>query len=100
MSFPSEKELARVRKKLEKVDGFLALNPDADELAKFRYQICQSILKFAHKNGLSTTEMAEKLGITVADTSRIFNHRIDRFSTDKLLKLYAVIKPNYKLKVS
>ncbi len=100
MSFSSEKELVQVRKRLEKVDGFLTLDPEANELAKFRYQICQSILKFAHKKGLSTTEMAEKLRITVADTSRIFNHRIDRFSTDKLLKLYAIIKPNYKLKVS
>lgn len=100
MSFPSEKRLAQIRKKLEKVEGFLALDPDADELAKFRYQICQGLLKYAQKNELSTTEMAKALRITKADMSRIFNHRIDRFSTDKLLRLYAVIKPNYKLKVS
>jgi predicted XRE-type DNA-binding protein len=100
MSFPSEKQLARMRSKLEKADGFLMLDPDADELAKFRFKICQSLLKYAKKSGFSTTEMAENLGIPKADMSRIFNHRIDRFSTDKLIGLYAKIKPDYKLKVS
>ncbi len=100
MSFPSETKLAQMRKKLEKVDGFLMLDPNADELTKFRFYLCQRLLKYAQKNGLSTTEMAHFLGIPKADMSRIFNHRIERFSTDKLVNLYAEIKPNYKLKVS
>jgi len=44
--------------------------------------------------------MAERLSIPTSDMSRIFNHNIERFSTDKLLKLYALVYPDYKLKFS
>lgn len=100
MAFPSEKELKRVRKKLQRAQGFLMLSPDADELERFRFNICQELLKHAQKNGLSAVEMAKLLGITKADMSRIFNHRISRFSTDKLVKLYAKVNPEYRLRVA
>ena len=49
MSFPKEKRLSRIRKDLEKVEGFLMLDPDADELARFRFRICQDLLKYAQR---------------------------------------------------
>lgn len=100
MGFPNEKELQRARKKLKSAQGFLMLPPDADELARFRFNICQELLKHAQKNGLNTVSMAGLLGVTRADMSRIFNHRISRFSTDKLVRLYSKIKPDYRLKVA
>lgn len=100
VAFPSEKELKRVRKKLAKAPGFLMLPPDADELAKFRFQICQGLLKYAQERRLTAIEMAKLLKIPKSDMSRIFNHRIDRFSTDKLIRLYAKINPDYRLKVA
>ena len=45
-------------------------------------------------------DAAKFLGIPKSDMSRIFNHRIDRFSTDKLVRLFAKIKPNFQLKVA
>ena len=57
-------------------------------------------LKYSQKNGYNGSEMSKLLGITKADMSRIFNHRIEKFSTDKLIELYGKIKPEYKLKVS
>ena len=100
MGFPSEKELKRVRAKLKNNKGFLMLPPDADELAKFRFNICQELLKYSTKHNLASVDMAKFLGITKADMSRIFNHRIARFSTDKLVRLYSKIKPDYRLKVA
>lgn len=100
MAFPSEKELKRVREKLARTKGFLMLAPNADELAKFRFRICQDLLKYAHENKLTAAEMAHLLAIPKADMSRIFNHRIDRFSTDKLIRLYAKVNPDYRLKVA
>jgi len=100
MAMPNEKELARMRKKLSKVQGFLMLAPDADELARFRYRICQELLKYARLNHLQAVDMAKFLDVTKADMSRIFNHRITRFSTDKLVRLYSKINPDYKLKVA
>jgi predicted XRE-type DNA-binding protein len=100
MGFPNVKELKRIRSKLKKSKGFLMLSPDADELAKFRFNICQELLKYAQKHNLTAVEMAKLLGITKADMSRIFNHRITRFSTDKLVRLYSKINPDYRLKVA
>ena len=57
MGFPSEKELARVRKKLEKVDGTLALRPNASSLEKFRWDLCQKFVKFKRENNLTLEEM-------------------------------------------
>ncbi len=100
MGFPTESELKRIRKKLKNVQGFLMLSPDADELARFRFSICQDLLKYAHKHKLNAVSMAKFLEITKADMSRIFNHRITRFSTDKLVKLYARAYPDYRLRVA
>lgn len=100
MSFPDKKKLDKMRKKLKDVDGFLVLDANATELEKFRFKICQELLKYSQKNEYNNSEMAKLLNITKADMSRIFNHRIDKFSTDKLIKIYSVIKPEYKLKVS
>lgn len=100
MRFPSEKELKKVRAKLKRSKGFLALSPQADQLAKIRFKICQELLKYAQRENLNTVQMAQFLGITKADMSRIFNHRIERFSTDKLVRLFSKIKPNFQLKVA
>jgi len=100
MVFPSEKDLKKVRKKLSKAQGFLMLDAKADQLAKFRFEICQELLKYAKAKDLAAVDMAKLMGIKKADMSRIFNHRIDRFSTDKLIRLYAKIKPNYRLEVA
>ncbi|MCM0606979.1 MAG: XRE family transcriptional regulator [Xanthomonadaceae bacterium] len=100
MGFPSKKELSKIRAKLSKKPGFLMLSPDADELARFRFQICQDLLKYSQQHELSAVAMAKFLGITKADMSRIFNHRITRFSTDKLIRLYSKINPDYRLKVA
>lgn len=100
MTFPNRKKLTKIHKKLEQEPGFLMLSPNASELDKMRFSISQELLKYAQKKNLKAVEMASFLGITKADMSRIYNHRIDKFSTDKLLQLYEKIKPNYKLKVS
>ena len=100
MRFPGKDELRRVRKKLDKVEGFQMLDPEADELDKFRFGICQELLRYAQDGKLTAVQMAAMLGITKADMSRIFNHRIERFSTDKLIRLYAQIRPDYRLEVA
>ncbi len=100
MAFPSENELKKIRKHLEKSKGFVMLDPEADEREKFRFNLCQKLLKYAQREKLNTSEMAKLLKVTKADMSRIFNHRIERFSTDKLIYLYAKVNPDYELKVA
>jgi predicted XRE-type DNA-binding protein len=100
MGFPSEKELARVRKLLATKEGTLLLHENATPLERFRWDICQLFVKYLRKNDLTQKDLAELLGIDAPKMSKILRHRIDEFSTDRLIELYAKINPELKLKVS
>ena len=100
MRFPSEKELIRIKKKLKNENGTLLLKADPTPLERFRWDICQLFIKYLRKNELTQKELAGLLGIDAPKMSKILHHRIDEFSTDRLIELYAKINPELKLKVS
>ena len=100
MSFPSNIELAEIREKLKNRKGFKMLPADASELDKARFQICQELLKYAHTHEMSPIKMAKELGIPESEVVLIFNHDIEKFSTDQLFKLYSIIYPDYKITLS
>ena len=99
MGFPDKNELKRALKKLEKVEGTLALNPDASPLEKFRFDLCQKFLKYKTVNNLNQKELAKALSIDEPKVSKILHHRIDEFSTDRLIELYSRLEPDLKLRV-
>lgn len=99
MSFPSESELKKSRSKLLKIEGTLALSPNATPLEKFRFQIQQKFVMYKLKHKCTQKELAEKLGIDEAKISKILHNRLDEFSTDRLITLYQKIDPKIKLAV-
>ncbi len=99
MGFPDKKELERALKKLEKAEGTLALKPDASPLEKFRFDLCQKFLKYKKANNLNQKELAQALSIDEPKMSKILHHRIDEFSTDRLIELYSRLEPDLKLRV-
>lgn len=100
MSFPSESELKKIRKKLKKTSGTLMLPPNPTPLEKFRWDICQKFVIYKHEKNLTLEEMAEILGTDKAKLSKILRHRIESFSTDRLLTLLQIIYPKTELKVA
>lgn len=100
MGFPSESELKRVRKKLAKAEGTLMLSPNATPLEKFRWDICQKFVVYKQKHKLSLEEMADLLGTDKAKVSKILRHRIESFSTDRLVTLLQIIYPKTELRVA
>jgi predicted XRE-type DNA-binding protein len=100
MKFPSKKTLAAVRKKLKNAEGTLMISPDASPLEKFRWDLCQKFLKYKMDHGLSQDQLAELLGVDKSKVSKILHHRIDDFSTDRLVTLYQKIDPDIVIKVS
>jgi predicted XRE-type DNA-binding protein len=101
MGFPSRKEIKGVLKRLEKTEGSLALNPSlATPLEVFRWKICQQFVRYARHKNLTQKQLAERLGIDPAKMSKILHHRIDEFSTDRLITLYEKIDPKVKLSIS
>jgi predicted XRE-type DNA-binding protein len=99
MGFPNKAEIERALKKLDKSDGTLALNPNATPLEKFRWDLCQKFIKFKKANGHNQKQLASLLEVDEAKVSKILHHRIDEFSTDRLIALYSKLDPELKLKV-
>ena len=100
MKFPTKKTLDSMRKKLAKAEGTLLISPDASPLEKFRWDLCQKFVRYKMDHELSQDQLAEQLGVDKAKVSKILHHRIDEFSTDRLVTLYQKIDPDIVIKVS
>jgi predicted XRE-type DNA-binding protein len=99
MGFPNKSEIEKAFKKFEKADGTLALRPDANPLEKFRWDLCQKFIKYKKTYGHNQKQLADILEVDEAKVSKILHHRIDEFSTDRLIALYSKLDPDLKLKV-
>jgi predicted XRE-type DNA-binding protein len=100
MGFPSNSELKQIRKKLAKTEGTLMLSPHPTPLEKFRWDICQKFIVYKREHDLTLEEIAEILGTDKAKVSKILRHRIESFSTDRLLTLLQILYPKTVLKVA
>ena len=100
MAFPSESELKKIRKQLAKAEGTLMLAPNATPRERFRWDICQKFVAYKQKHALTVEALADILGTDKAKVSKILRHRIESFSTDRLLTLLQIIYPRTELKVA
>lgn len=97
MKFPNEKELAKIRKKLEKTEGSLVLSAKASSIEKLRYEICRQFVIYQREHELTSKELAKFIGVDESLMSKILRYRHDRFSTDKLVELLSKIHPKHHL---
>jgi predicted XRE-type DNA-binding protein len=101
MGFPNKTEIKRVLGKIkkEKIQGTLCLNENSSPLERFRWDLCQKFIKYKKVHGHNQKQLAELLEVDEAKASKILHHRIDEFSTDRLIALYSKLDPDLKLKV-
>ncbi len=69
--------------------GVLGKNPSADQLLKF--ELCTFISTYILKNGLSLSDVENRTGVNSSEISRIKNHHLERFTIDRLMKIYTVL---------
>lgn len=100
MRYPSKKKLEEMDKKLKNVDGALMVGPNASPAEKFRWDLCQNLVKYMVEKDLSQVEFAKLLEIDQARVSEIVNHRIDKVSTDKLISYNEKINPKVEFKIA
>ena len=100
MPFPSKKKLKEMERKLKKVEGILMVGPSSSSAEKFRWDLCQRLVKYMIDHNLSQVEFAALLGIDQARVSEIVNHRIDRVSTDKLIEYNEQVDPKVEFKIA
>ena len=99
MGYPNKKEIERARLNLKSKLGTLMLGPNPTALEKFRWDLCQGFVKYKIKEKCTSKQLAEILAVDEAKVSKILHHRIDEFSTDRLIALYQIIHPKLALKV-
>ncbi|MNJ98513.1 Helix-turn-helix domain protein [compost metagenome] len=100
MAFPSKERTRKALKHLEKSAGTLSLAANPTALEKFRWDICQHFLTYKRKNKCTQKQMAELVDIDESKISKILHHRIDEFSTDRLISIYEKLNPRVQLRVS
>ena len=71
------------------VVGILGPNPSADQILKF--ELCTFISHLIDKKGLSLTDTEKVTGVNPSDVSRIKNHHLDRFTIDRLMRIYSLL---------
>ncbi|CAG8687129.1 4855_t:CDS:2, partial [Cetraspora pellucida] len=97
-TFPPEKELQKVMKRFsdpnyDQVN--IGLMPNASELDKTKYEICQSISRYKRVNKLTPSELAKKIKISKEKLDHILFGRITNFNLDEL-EFRASKKPKIK----
>ena len=98
MSFPDQKTLKKQLEALENAEGSLALPANPTPLEQFRFDLCQMFIQYKQEHRITQKEIAKRLGVDEAKVSKIMHHRIDSFSTDRLITLLHRLRPNLSLK--
>ena len=100
IKFPTKARLKQMDEKIKNVEGTLMVGPSSSPAEKFRWELCQNLLKYMVSKNMSQVEFAEFLGIDQARVSEIVNHRIDKVSTDKLISYNEKINPKVEFKIA
>lgn len=77
--------------------SILGPNPSADQILKF--ELCTYISFLINKQGLSLTDAEKITGVNPSDISRIKNHHLDRFTIDRLMRIYSFLDTEKSLGV-
>ncbi|NUM87707.1 MAG: XRE family transcriptional regulator [Bdellovibrionales bacterium] len=99
MRYPSKTQVKKALQRLRNAEGTRGLPDTASPLDRFRFDLQQTIVHFSNENGLSQREMAALLGIDPPKMSKIFHHRLEEFSTDRLVRLCEKLYPKLRLRV-
>lgn len=100
MSFPSKKELERVRKKLKTVDPTPVLSSSASVADQLKYALCKEFVVYLRTHKITQLELAHELDVDPARISEIVKYKINLFTADRLLELLEQLNPKIKVTVA
>ena len=100
MGFPSEKELKKIRAKLEKVEPSRLLPEHASKADRLKYQLCEKFVVYLIEHGISQAQLARKLKIDPSRINEIVKYRIDLYTVDKLMELAERLDLDFEVEVA
>lgn len=89
-----------INKKLGIREGFYTIGPSASPAEKFRWELCQNLVRHMVEKEISAEDFATLLGVSRVRVSEIINHRIDKIPTDKLIAYNEIIDPKVQFKIT
>lgn len=100
MTFPSEKELEKIREKLDKADPSYLLPENATKAEKLKYELCKKFVVYIRKNKVTQLELSKQLNIDPARLNEIVKYKIHLYTVDKLIEFAQRLDPNLEIKVA
>lgn len=100
MSFPSKKELERVRKKLKNIEPTPVLSSSASVADQLKFALCKEFVVYLRTHKVTQLELAKELRVDPARISEIVKYKIDLFTADRLLELLEQLNPKIKVTVA
>jgi predicted XRE-type DNA-binding protein len=87
-NFPSEEETEKMVKEMTRL-GYRRVNqvllPNADTEDKIKYELCQSIIRYARKNKLTEKQLGEKLRIDHIEIEYILFSHFNKLTLKRLI---------------
>jgi predicted XRE-type DNA-binding protein len=100
MAFPYEKELKKIREKLEKIEPSRLLPRNASKADKLKFALCQKFVVYLLEHNISQAELARNLNMDTARLNEIVKYKIDLFTVDKLIEFAQRLDPNLEISVA
>lgn len=98
-TFPSQKELKRVREKLKNSIASKPLPKDASKVDRLKFKLCEKFIVYKNENQITQRVLAEKLGINESLVSKIIHYHYNDFTVDRLVNYLDKIMPNFDLEI-
>jgi len=101
--FPNEAEIEKITKHFSDPnckEVNIGLTPNASELDKVKYDICQSISRYKRVNKLTPSELAKKIKISKEKTDDILFGRITNFNFEELVSYTEKLKGHLEVKIN
>jgi Helix-turn-helix domain len=101
--FPDEAEIERVTKYFSDPNCKeinTGLMPNASELEKAKYNICQSISRYKRVNNITPNELAKKIKISKEKTDDILFGRISNFNFEELISYTEKLNGHLEVKIN
>ena len=101
--FPNEQEIERTTKHFSDPNCKeinIGLSPNASELDKAKYDICQSISRYKRINKLTPSELAKKIRTSKEKTDDILFGRISNFNLEELVSFTEKLKGHLEVKIN
>tara|TARA_Y100000296_G_C5131578_1_gene235848 strand:- start:36 stop:344 length:309 start_codon:yes stop_codon:yes gene_type:complete len=94
MTFPNAEKIQKILKDIENKEPTLVIDYEtASKSDILKYKLCQEFIRVIKEENITQVQLAKKLGVDKAIVNKIVHHKISHFTSDRLMDLFASIRP-------